>query len=159
MLQIKIVTVGKLKEAYFQAAQAEYLKRLKPYLKLEIKEIPDLPCPENYSPAQEEQVLQREGEAIARQLATGDYLIALDRKGRQLSSVNFAELLKDKEANGVPITLVIGGSLGLDDGLLKKADLKLSFSEFTFPHQLFRVILLEQIYRACKINRGEKYHK
>ena len=76
-----------------------------------------------------------------------------------MSSVKFAELIKEKEANGVPITLVIGGSLGLTDELLKKADLKLSFSEFTFPHQLFRVILLEQIYRACKINRGEKYHK
>ncbi len=159
MLQIKIVTAGKLKEPYFQAAQSEYLKRLKPYLKLEIKEVPDLPCPDNYSPAQEEQVLQREGEAITRQLTAGEYLIALDRKGQQQSSVKFAELIKEKEANGVPITLVIGGSLGLADELLKKADLKLSFSEFTFPHQLFRVILLEQIYRACKINRGEKYHK
>jgi len=159
MLQIKIIAVGKLKEAYFQGAQAEYLKRLKPYLKLEIKEVPDLPCPDNYSLAQEEQVLQREGEAITRQLGTGEYLIALDRKGRQLSSVKLAELIKEKEANGIPITLVIGGSLGLADGLLNKADLKLSFSEFTFPHQLFRVILLEQIYRACKINRGEKYHK
>ncbi len=159
MLLIKIVTVGKLKGAYFQAAQAEYLKRLKPYLKLEIREVPDLPCPENASPAQERQVLEREAEAISRQLGAGEYLIMLDRKGRQLSSVNFAELIKDKEANGVPITLVIGGSLGLDEELLKKADLKLSFSEFTFPHQLFRVILLEQIYRACKINRGEPYHK
>lgn len=159
MLNLKIVTVGKLKEAYFQAAQAEYLKRLKPYLKLEIKEVPDLPCPDNFSPAQEEQVLQREGEAIYRQLGAGEYLITLDRNGRQLSSVKFAELLKEKEDNGIPVTLVIGGSLGLADKLLNQADLKLSFSEFTFPHQLFRVILLEQIYRACKINRGEKYHK
>ena len=159
MLQIKIIAVGKLKEAYFQEAQAEYLKRLKPYLKLEINEVPDLPCPDNYSPSQEEQVLHREGEAIARRLGAGEYLIALDRKGRQMSSVKFAELIKEKEANGTPITLVIGGSLGLAEELLKKADLKLSFSEFTFPHQLFRVILLEQIYRACKINRGEPYHK
>ncbi len=159
MLQIKIIAVGKLKEAYFQGAQAEYMKRLKPYLKLEIKEAPDLPCPDNCSPARGEQVLQREGESIARRLRAGEYLIALDRKGQQLSSVKFAELLKDKEANGMPVTFIIGGSLGLADGLLKKADLKLSFSEFTFPHQLFRVILLEQIYRACKINRGEKYHK
>lgn len=158
MLSIKIIAVGKLKE-YFQGAQAEYSKRLKPYLKLEIKEVPDLPCPDNYSPAQEEQVRQREGEAITRQLGTGEYLIVLDRKGQQMSSIKFAELIKEKEANGIPITLVIGGSLGLADDLLKKADLKLSFSEFTFPHQLFRVILLEQIYRACKINRGEKYHK
>lgn len=159
MLQIKIIAVGKLKEAYFQAAQAEYLKRLKPYLKLEIKEVSDLPCPENYSSAQEKQVLEREGEGISRQLAAGEYLIAFDRMGRQLSSVKFAELVKEKEANGVPVTMVIGGSLGLADELLKKADLKLSFSEFTFPHQLFRVILLEQIYRASKINRGEPYHK
>lgn len=159
MLQIKIIAVGKLKETYFQAAQAEYLKRLKPYLKLEIKEVPDLPCPENYSPAQEKQVLEREADGISRQLAAGEYLIALDRKGQQLSSIKFSELIKEKETSGVPITLVIGGSLGLDGELLKKADLKLSFSEFTFPHQLFRVILLEQIYRVCKINRGEPYHK
>jgi 23S rRNA (pseudouridine1915-N3)-methyltransferase len=135
------------------------LKRLKPYMKLEIKEVPDLPCPDNYSPAQEKQVLEREAEGISRQLAVGEYLIAFDRMGRQLGSIKFAELIKEKEANGVPVTLIIGGSLGLADELLKKADLKLSFSEFTFPHQLFRVILLEQIYRACKINRGEKYHK
>ena len=159
MLQVKIITVGKLKEAYFQGAQAEYMKRLTPYLNLKIKEVPDLPCPDNYSPAQVEQVRQREGEAIARQLGTGEYLIALDRKGRQMSSIKFAALIKEKESTGVPITMVIGGSQGLADELLKKADLKLSFSEFTFPHQLFRVILLEQIYRASKINRGEKYHK
>lgn len=159
MLQVKIVTVGKLKEAYFQAAQAEYLKRMKPYLNLKIKEVTDLPCPDNYSPAQVEQVRQREGEAITRQLGAGEYIIALDRKGRQMSSIKFADMIKEKESNGVPITMVIGGSLGLADELLKKAALKLSFSELTFPHQLFRVIVLEQIYRACKINRGEKYHK
>jgi 23S rRNA (pseudouridine1915-N3)-methyltransferase len=159
MLRIRIIAVGKLKEDYFQAAQAEYLKRLKPYAKMEMKEVPDLPCPDSYSPAQEERVRQREGEAIAGRLGAGQYLIALDRNGKQLSSIEFAELIKDKESNGVPITMVIGGSLGLAEELLKKADRRLSFSEFTFPHQLFRVMLLEQIYRACKINRGERYHK
>ncbi len=159
MLTIKIVTVGKLKETYIQAAQAEYLKRLKPYLKLEIIEVPDLPCSDNFSPAQEEQVLKREAESILRQLSETEYLIALDRKGRQVNSIQFAEIIKEKEMNATPIALIIGGSLGLSDELLQKADFKLSFSEFTFPHQLFRVILLEQIYRAMKINRGEKYHK
>lgn len=159
MLNLKIITVGKLKETYFQAAQAEYIKRLRPYLKLEIKEVPDLPCPDNYSTAQEKQVLKREAEAIMRQLSGSEYLVILDRKGQQQSSIQFADLIKEKEARGVLITFIIGGSLGLTDQLLKKADLKLSFSEFTFPHQLFRVILLEQIYRAVKINRGEKYHK
>lgn len=159
MVQLRIICVGKLKESYFQAAQAEYLKRLKPYLKLEIMEIPDLPCPESLSPTREDQLLKREAEAILRRLSTQGYLIALDRKGRQMNSIEFAELIKEKEANGVPITLIIGGSLGLAEELLKKADLMLSFSEFTFPHQLFRIVLLEQIYRAMKINRGEKYHK
>lgn len=159
MLNIKIITVGKLKEAYLQGAQVEYLKRLKPYLKLEIKEVPDLPCPENSSSALEEQVLKREAEAISRQLSAEEYLIVLDRKGQQLSSIKFAELIREKEVNGIPITLIIGGSLGLAEELLHKAGLKLSFSDFTFPHQLFRVVLLEQIYRAVKINRGEKYHK
>lgn len=159
MLQIRIIAVGKLKENYFLAAQAEYLKRLKPYAKIEITEVPDLPCPDSYSPAQEEQVINAEGESILRRIQGHEYLIALDRNGKQLSSVEFADLIREKETLGLPVTLVIGGSMGLADEVLSKANLKLSFSKFTFPHQLFRVILLEQIYRGCKINRGERYHK
>lgn len=159
MLQIKIIAVGKLKEDYFLAAQAEYLKRLKPYAKVEINEAPDLPCPDSYSLAQEEQVIKTEGESILRRFQGNEYLIALDRNGGQMSSVEFAGLIREKEILGLPVILVIGGSMGLADEVLNKANLKLSFSKFTFPHQLFRVILLEQVYRACKINRGEKYHK
>lgn len=159
MLQIKIIAVGKLKEKYLLAAQAEYLKRLKPYAKVEIKETPDLPCPEKYSPAQEEQVIKAEGEMILRHIQEHDYLVALDRNGKQLDSLEFAGLLREREVLSAPLALVIGGSMGLAAEVLQKADLKLSFSKLTFPHQLFRVILLEQIYRACKINRGEKYHK
>lgn len=159
MLQIRIIAVGKLKENYFLAAQAEYLKRLKPYAKVEIKEVPDLPCPDNYRPAQEEQVIKAEGESILRRLQGHEYLIALDRNGERMNSVEFADLLRKKETLGLPVTLIIGGSMGLAGEVLSQANLKLSFSELTFPHQLFRVILLEQIYRACKINRGERYHK
>lgn len=159
MLQIRIIAVGKLKENYFQAAQAEYLKRLKSYAKVEIREVPDLPCPDNYSPAQEEQVVKAEGESILRRLQGQEYLIALDRKGERMNSVEFADLLREKETLSLPVTLIIGGSMGLAGEVLSQANLKLSFSELTFPHQLFRIILLEQIYRACKINRGEKYHK
>jgi 23S rRNA (pseudouridine1915-N3)-methyltransferase len=159
MLQIRIIAVGRLKENYFLAAQAEYLKRLKLYTKIEIKEVPDLPCPDSYSQAQEDQVIKAEGESILRRLQGHEYLIALDRNGEQMDSVEFADLIREKEMLGLPITLVIGGSIGLAGEVLSQANLKLSFSKFTFPHQLFRVVLLEQIYRACKINRGEKYHK
>lgn len=159
MLQVRIIAVGKLKENYFLAAQAEYVKRLKPYAKVEIKEVPDLPCPDNYSPAQEGQVIKAEGESILSRLQGNEFIIALERNGEQMSSVEFADLIREKETLGLPVTLVIGGSMGLADEVLSKANLKLSFSKFTFPHQLFRVILLEQIYRGCKINRGEPYHK
>ncbi len=159
MAQIKIITVGRLKEQYWLAAQAEYLKRLRPYLKLELVEVADLPAPERMSPAEAEQLKRREGEQIARCLDPKDYLVTLDPGGKQFSSEELADFLKERELNADNLALVIGGSLGIAAALIEKARLRLSFSRLTFPHQLFRVMLLEQVYRACKIGRGEPYHK
>jgi 23S rRNA (pseudouridine1915-N3)-methyltransferase len=159
MARIRIIAVGKLKESYLVQAQAEYVKRLKPYLNLELEEVGDLPSPDGASPAQEEQVRVRESAAIKSLLLPREYLVALDRQGKELSSLEFAGFLNERAINSDPITFVIGGSLGLTDDLIKSAQLNWSFSKLTFPHQLFRVMLLEQIYRAVKINRGEKYHK
>jgi 23S rRNA (pseudouridine1915-N3)-methyltransferase len=159
MAQVKIIAVGKLKEQYWAAAQAEYLKRLRPYLKLELIEVPDLPGPERMSPAEEEQLRTKEAEAIACFIDARDYLVALDVAGKQFSSPELADFFRERDLNGEAVTLVIGGSLGLAADLAHRAKLRLSFSKLTFPHQLFRVMLLEQVYRACKIGRGEPYHK
>ena len=159
MNRIRIIAVGKLKEEFYRAAQEEYLKRLRPYLKLEMVETSDLPCPERSTPAQEEQVLKQEGALIRSKLQPGDFVVVLDRKGKEIDSLEFAELVQERLASGKPLAFVIGGSLGVDPELLKEAQMRLSFSKLTFPHQLFRVVLLEQIYRAMKINRGERYHK
>jgi 23S rRNA (pseudouridine1915-N3)-methyltransferase len=159
MARIRIIAVGKLKENYWQQAQAEYLKRLKPYIHLELVEVGDLPCSDGASAAQEQQVREREGVLIQNLLNTKEYLVTLDRQGKELSSLELASFLNERALSGEPLTFVIGGSLGLPDEFIKKANLNWSFGKLTFPHQLFRVMLLEQIYRACKINRGEKYHK
>ncbi len=156
---MKIITVGRLKEAYLLAAQAEYLKRLRPYLKLELIEVPDLPGPDRMSPAEAAQLRKREGEQIERYLDPKDYLVVLDSGGKQLSSPELAEFLRERDLNAENVAFVIGGSLGVAEKLRQQARLRLSFSKLTFPHQLFRVMLLEQVYRGCKINRGEKYHK
>ncbi|HOJ77230.1 MAG TPA: 23S rRNA (pseudouridine(1915)-N(3))-methyltransferase RlmH [Bacillota bacterium] len=159
MALVRIIAVGKLKENYLKQAEAEYLKRLASYLKLEIKEIPDLPVPENASPAQEEQVKNGEGALIDNLILPKSYLVVLDIEGKQLTSMELARFLHERQVTAQDLTLVIGGSLGLVESIKAKANLRLSFSKLTFPHQLFRIMLLEQLYRACKINRGEKYHK
>ncbi len=163
MARIRIIAVGKLKEKYWQEAQAEYIKRLRPYMHLELVEIGDFPCPDGVSTrtrgAQEQQVREREGLAIQSLLHSKEYLVTLDRQGKELSSLEFASFIHERALSGEPLTFVIGGSLGLSDEFIKKANLNWSFGKLTFPHQLFRVMLLEQIYRGCKINRGEKYHK
>jgi 23S rRNA (pseudouridine1915-N3)-methyltransferase len=159
MARIRIIAVGKLKENYWLQAQAEYLKRLKPYIHLELVEVSDLPSPDRASSAEEQQVREREGVMIQNLLHSKEYLVTLDRQGKELSSLEFAAFLNERALDGDPLTFVIGGSLGLAEGILKSAQLNWSFSKLTFPHQLFRVMLLEQIYRACKINRGERYHK
>ncbi len=163
MTRIRIIAVGKLKEKYWRDAQAEYIKRLRPYIHLELMEIGDFPCPdganESARDAQEQQVKEREGLAIQSLLHSKEYLVTLDRQGKELSSLEFASFIHERALSAEPLTFVIGGSLGLPDEFIKKADLNWSFGKLTFPHQLFRVMLLEQVYRACKINRGEKYHK
>lgn len=160
MLKITIIAVGKIKEKYLKDAIAEYSKRLSRYCDLNIIEVADEKAPESLSPAEEEQVKKKEAEKISKKLRENSYIIVLDIKGEKLSSETFAAKLQDLQTSGVSnITFVIGGSLGLDSEIIKRASLKLSLSEMTFPHQLARLLCLEQTYRAFKINSGEPYHK
>ena len=154
-----IVSVGRLKEKYFAAAAEEYAKRISRFGRLEIIELPDLPEPANASDADRRQVMEKEGENILTRLKSNDYVAAMCIDGPQLSSEAFAEKIAQNDQRGTRLVFVIGGSLGLSPAVVKRADEKLSLSKMTFPHQLARVLLLEQIYRACKINAGEKYHK
>ena len=149
-MNIDIVCIGKLKEKYWQDAAAEYIKRLSRFCKLSVTELP-----ESRSDSKEE-----ESRDILAHVPKGSYVIALDVGGKALSSENFAKKISDLALEGrSDICVVIGGSNGFDDSVRKATDFRLSFSAFTFPHQLMRVILLEQIYRAFKINNNEKYHK
>ena len=159
-MQIDIIAPGRVKEQYLRDAIDEYSKRLSRYCKLSIIEVADEKTPEHASEGVERQIKAKEGERIAKHLRDGAFLIALAIDGKQLSSEEFAARIEDWGLHGVShIQLVIGGSIGLDDAILHRANFKLSFSKMTFPHQLMRVILLEQIYRAYKINAGEPYHK
>ncbi|NLO97979.1 MAG: 23S rRNA (pseudouridine(1915)-N(3))-methyltransferase RlmH [Peptococcaceae bacterium] len=160
MMQIKLLTVGKIKEKYIKEGIKEYSKRLEGYVKLQIIEVDDEPCPERYSRAEIEKAKQKEGERLLRYVGEQDYLILLDVRGKELSSQEFADILAERSLKGQSrIALIVGGSMGVSDQVLKRADFCWSFSKLTFPHQLFRLMLLEQIYRACKINQGETYHK
>ncbi len=159
-MRIRLVTVGKIKEKYLQAGMDEYLKRLGPFAKVEVVNLPDEPIPDNASPAQEEQVKQREGERILRVLDPGQHVIILDSRGREFSSEEFAAFLGERALRGQSsLAFVIGGSLGLSRGVLDRADTKLSLGRMTLLHQMVPLILLEQVYRGFKINRGEPYHK
>ncbi len=159
-MKITIIAVGKIKEKYIKQGIKEFKKRLTNYTKLSIIEIPDEKAPENLSEKEMEIVKDTEGENILKKLDNYSYVIALDKDGDQLSSIDFAKKIKKLTVQGnSSFTFIIGGSLGLSDEVLKKSNLKLSFSKMTFPHQLFRLILLEQVYRAFRINRGEPYHK
>lgn len=159
-MQIQVVCVGKLKEKYWTEGVAEYAKRLGAYARVEIRELPDEKTPDSMSPAEEEQVRVREGERILAALKPDAHVIALAIEGEMWTSEQLAAHL-DKQAvyGGGSVAFVIGGSLGLSPAVLARADKRLSFGRMTYPHQLMRVILLEQIYRAFKINRGEPYHK
>lgn len=160
MLQAKVVTVGKVKEKYLQEGIKEYSKRLSSYLRLDMIEVGDEPCPEKLSPAEEDQVRAKEGERILKALSPQDYVILLDLKGKELTSPGIADFMDDLALHGRSnIAWVIGGSLGVSDGVRERADFRWSFSKLTFPHQLMRVMLLEQVYRAMKISKGEPYHK
>lgn len=159
-MQIRIIAVGKLKEAYFSDAAAEYSKRIGRFAKIETVQIPDRRIPDRASAAQERQVLEQEGEDILSKIAPQDYVVALCVEGKKLDSPAFAQKLSALALSGKStVTFVIGGSLGLSDTVKRRADLRLSFSDMTFPHQLMRVILLEQVYRAFKILANETYHK
>ncbi|WP_276356459.1 23S rRNA (pseudouridine(1915)-N(3))-methyltransferase RlmH [Cohnella caldifontis] len=159
-MHIQVVCVGKLKEKYWSDGVAEYAKRLGAYARLDIRELPDEKTPDSMSPAEEEQVRAREGERILAALKPDAHVVALAIDGETWSSEQFAAYM-DKQAvyGGGSVAFVIGGSLGLSLTVLSRADKKLSFGRMTYPHQLMRVILLEQIYRAFRINRGEPYHK
>ena len=159
-MNISIVTVGKLKEKYLKQGIEEYLKRLGSYAKVEVIEVPDEKAPEELSETEMIQVKQKEGERILAKIGPDTYVIALAINGKLKSSEELADTLDKLATYGKSkIAFVIGGSLGLSDEVLKRADEQLSFSKMTFPHQLMRLILVEQVYRAFRINRGEPYHK
>lgn len=159
-MKITILAVGKIKEKYFTAAIQEYVKRLSRYCKLEILEVADEKTPDQASAHEEDLIREKEGERLRRYIKDGGYVIALAIDGKQTTSEGFADKLQGLCVSGKShIIFVIGGSIGLDQKLLQGADELLSFSQMTFPHQLMRVVLLEQIYRAFRIMHGEPYHK
>ncbi|TFZ41327.1 23S rRNA (pseudouridine(1915)-N(3))-methyltransferase RlmH [Soehngenia longivitae] len=159
-MEINIIAVGKLKEKYLQDGIDEYIKRLSKFAKVNIIEIQDEKLKENISFKEIEKIKQIEGNKILSHIKSKDYIISLALNGKTLDSVEFSETLSKIMIDGYSsITFIIGASLGLSQDVLDKSDLKLSFSKFTFPHQLMRLILIEQIYRAFKIINNETYHK
>ena len=159
-MRINIVCVGKIKEKYLKLGIDEFKKRLSKYCKLDIIELDDEKAPENLSDKEMEMIKDKEGKKILAKIKDTSYVIALAIDGKSLSSEELADTINKLGIRGISnITFVIGGSLGLSDEVLKRANYKLSFSKMTFPHQLMRLILLEQVYRAYRINNGEPYHK
>lgn len=159
-MNITIITVGKIKERYLKDAIDEYSKRLSRYCKLNFIEVSDEKTPDNASEKEELIIKEKEGEAILKHVKDNMYVIALAIEGKQLSSVELSDLIKALGVKGDSnVAFAIGGSLGLSQAVLSRADYKLSFSKMTFPHQLMRVILLEQVYRGYRIIGGEPYHK
>ena len=159
-MKITLVTVGKIKEKFFEDAIKEYSKRLSQYCKLEILQVADEKTPEGASEAVELQIKEKEGQRILSLIRDDAYVIALAIEGKMLDSEELAERIEKLGVSGISqIVFVIGGSLGLSAQVMKRADYALSFSRMTFPHQLMRVILLEQIYRSYRIIQGEPYHK
>ncbi len=157
-MKIEIICVGKLKEKYLVQAIEEYTKRLSRYCKLSIIELSDEKTPDNASEKEELQIKEKEGEKILSKISESAYVVALDLQGKMLSSEELATFLADCGVRGNShLIFIIGGSLGLSSGVLQRANCKLCFSKMTFPHQLFRVMLLEQIYRSFRINNNEAY--
>ena len=150
---IKIITVGTLKEKYLQEAIKEYSKRLQKYTNLEIIEVKD------EGVVEPQKAIEIESSRIEKYLNNKDYVITLEIEGKEYSSPEFAEKIRNTLIENSNITFIIGGSYGLSDSIKERSNMHMSFSKMTFPHQLFRVILLEQIYRAYKINNNESYHK
>ncbi|MGN7231993.1 23S rRNA (pseudouridine(1915)-N(3))-methyltransferase RlmH [Priestia megaterium] len=159
-MNISIITIGKLKEKYLKQGIQEYLKRLSSYAKVEIIELTDEKAPENLSESEMEQVKQKEGERILAKISDDTHVIALAINGKQKSSEELAKEIDSLATYGKSkIAFVIGGSLGLSSEVMKRSNAALSFSKMTFPHQLMRLVLVEQIYRAFRIIRNEPYHK
>lgn len=159
-MKITVLTVGKIKEKYLRDAIAEYSKRLSRYAKLEIIEVADEKTPDNASETVETNIKNKEAERLLKYIRDDAYLITLEIKGKQLTSEELAQKIDTLGVQGTShIIFAIGGSLGLGEEVLKRSNYALSFSKMTFPHQLMRVILLEQIYRSYCINCGEPYHK
>ena len=159
-MNITVIAVGKLKEKYLKSAVDEYSKRLGRYCKLNFIELPDEKTPDNASEKEELMIKEKEGEAILKKIKDNAYVVAMDLGGNHITSEEFATKLDKLSVTGNSnIVFVIGGSLGLSKDVIKRANYKLCFSKMTFPHQLFRVMLLEQVYRAYRINNNEPYHK
>lgn len=159
-MKITLLTVGKIKETYLEAGIKEYVKRLSRYCKLEILEVADEKTPDGASENMERQIREKEGKRLLNLIRPEAYVITLEIQGKQLSSPELARKLERLGVEGVShITVVIGGSLGLSDEVIGRADFHLSFSVMTFPHQMMRMILLEQLYRCYRIINGEPYHK
>ena len=159
-MRITLLTVGKLKEKYWKDAIDEYVKRLGRYAKVDIVEVADEKTPDNASEAEEEQIRRIEGARLIEEILQGSYVITLEILGKMLDSVQLSETISDWMVKGEShLCFIIGGSLGLSKEVSARASYKLSFSKMTFPHQLMRVILLEQLYRAFRIQKGEPYHK
>lgn len=159
-MKITLITVGKIKEKFFKDAIAEYSKRLSKYCKLEIIEVADEKTPDNASETLEDQIRYKEGERILKNVRDDAYVITLEIQGNQLTSEQLSNKIDTLGIQGTShIIFVIGGSIGLSSEVMRRSDYALSFSKMTFPHQLIRVVLLEQIYRSYRIIHGEPYHK
>ncbi|MHC5372862.1 23S rRNA (pseudouridine(1915)-N(3))-methyltransferase RlmH [Enterococcus sp. LJL120] len=159
-MQIKIVTVGKLKEKYLIEGIKEYTKRLSKYSKIEILEVPDEKAPENLSAAEMLQVKEKEGQRILAKVKDSEYVFALAINGQNPTSETFAKQIENLGIQGKSqLTFIIGGSLGLSAEVLNRSNSQISFGKMTYPHQLMRLILVEQIYRGFRIMKGEPYHK
>ncbi len=159
MLNIQIICIGKIKEDYLKSAINEYSKRLSKYCKLEILELPDEKIPDKLNTSLANEIKQKECSNIIKHLKKSSYNIALDLSGKQLTSEQFSEKIESLSMTNSNITFIIGGSLGLTNELLNYCQEKLCFSKMTFPHQLIRVFLLEQIFRGFKIAHNETYHR
>ncbi len=159
MPNITIISVGKIKEKFIKDALCEYEKRLSRFAKIQMVEIPDRPIPDGASKAEEDIVLQKEGEDILSKIGKNEYVIAMCIEGKMLSSVDFAKKMQSAFLQSSNITFIIGGSLGLSDPVKSRADFRMSMSPMTYPHNLAKLLLSEQIYRTFKINNNEVYHK
>lgn len=159
-MNIKIISIGKLKESFLKDACDEYLKRLSRFAKVSVWELPEEKISDKASLKEEEKVKEAEAQRMLEKIKDNEFVVLLTPEGNMISSEDFAKWMSERLLEGTShITFLIGGSLGLGTAVRKRANMKLSFSKMTFPHQLFRVMLLEQIYRVCKINANETYHK